>query len=150
MSLKIDLKAGEKFIVNGAVMVAGKSGASLILQNQATFLRAKDIMQENEADTPAKRIYFVIMLMYIDPEGHDQYYSRFAGLVDEYLANTTLAEVRRALMGILQQANMKRFYQALKLCKSLIQFEAKLLNVPAAAASRLVSVEKVAEKERRR
>ncbi len=115
-------------------MVAGKSGASLILQNQATFLRAKDIMQENEANTPAKRIYFVIMLMYIDPEGHDDYYSRFAGLIDEYLASTTLAEVRRALMGILQQVNQKRFYQALKLCKSLIQFEAKLLAVVASGS----------------
>ena len=148
MSLKIDLKAGEKFIVNGAVMVAGKSGASLILQNQATFMRAKDIMQEHEANTPAKRIYFVIMLMYIDPEGHDGYYSRFAGLIDDYLANTSLAEVRRALMGILQQVNMKRFYQALKLCKSLIQFESKLLEV--APGGPKSGSEKGAEKEKRR
>ena len=149
MSLKIDLKAGEKFIVNGAVMVAGKSGASLILQNQATFLRAKDIMQETEANSPAKRIYFVIMLMYIDPEGHDQYYSRFAGLIDDYLASTTLAEVRRALMGILQQVNMKRFYQALKLCKSLIQFEGKLLDV-ATATARSAAAERSVDKEKRR
>jgi len=148
MSLKIDLKAGEKFIVNGAVMVAGKSGASLILQNQATFLRAKDIMQEQEADTPAKRIYFVIMLMYIDPEGHDQYYSRFASLIDEYLASTSLGEVRRALMGILQQVNMKRFYQSLKLCRSLIQFETKLLDV--AGASKMAGGERQADKEKRR
>ena len=147
MSLKIDLKAGEKFIVNGAVMVAGKSGASLILQNQATFLRAKDIMQENEANTPAKRIYFVIMLMYIDPEGHDEYYGKFAGLIDDYLASTTLAEVRRALMGILQQVNTKRFYQALKLCRSLIQFEAKLLAVAPAGAN---AGDKGGEKEKRR
>jgi len=149
MSLKIDLKAGDKFIVNGAVIVAGKSGASLILQNQATFLRAKDIMQENEANTPAKRIYFVIMLMYIDPEGHDDYYGRFAGLIDEYLASTSLAEVRRALMGILQQVNQKRFYQALKLCRSLIQFEGKLLAV-APVGSKAVGNEKSAEKEKRR
>jgi flagellar protein FlbT len=149
MSLKIDLKAGEKFIVNGAVMVAGKSGASLILQNQATFLRAKDIMQEHEANTPGKRIYFVIMLMYIDPEAHDDYYSKFAGLIDDYLANTSLAEVRRALMGILQQVNMKRFYQALKLCKSLIQFESKLLEV-ADAGAKGGGNERVAEKEKRR
>ncbi len=148
MSLKIDLKAGEKFIVNGAVMVAGKSGASLILQNQATFLRAKDIMQEHEANTPGKRIYFVIMLMYIDPEAHDDYYSKFAGLIDDYLANTSLAEVRRALMGILQQVNMKRFYQALKLCKSLIQFEAKLLEV--AETGSKSSGDKTADKEKRR
>jgi len=149
MSLKIDLKAGEKFIVNGAVMVAGKSGASLILQNQATFLRAKDIMQENEANTPAKRIYFVIMLMYIDPEGHDEYYGKFAGLIDDYLASTTLAEVRRALMGILQQVNTKRFYQALKLCRSLIQFEAKLLAV-APAGAKSAGGDKSGEKEKRR
>jgi flagellar protein FlbT len=148
MSLKIDLKAGEKFIVNGAVMVAGKSGASLILQNQATFMRAKDIMQEHEANTPAKRIYFVIMLMYIDPEGHDDYYARFAGLIDDYLANTSLAEVRRALMGILQQVNMKRFYQALKLCKSLIQFESKLLEV--APGGSKAGGDRGAEKEKRR
>jgi flagellar biosynthesis regulator FlbT len=37
-------------------------------------------------------------------------------------------------MGILQQVNQKRFYQALKLCKSLIQFEAKLLAVVASGA----------------
>ena len=37
MPLKIELKPGEKFIVNGAVMVAGKSGASLALRNQAVL-----------------------------------------------------------------------------------------------------------------
>ncbi len=149
MSLKIDLKAGEKFIVNGAVMVAGKSGASLILQNQATFLRAKDIMQEHEANTPAKRIYFVIMLMYIDPDNHDDYYNKFTGYIDEYLASTSLAEVRRALMGILQQVNMKRFYQSLKLCKSLIEFETKLLDV-AAAYAKSEAIDKAGDKEKRR
>src|SRR5258708_22448805 len=117
MSLKIDLKAGEKFIVNGAVMVAGKSGASLILQNQATFLHAKDIMQENEANTPAKRIYFVIMLMYIDPEGHDDYYGRFAGFIDQYLAGTPLAEVRRPSLGDFAQGHPKRLSRSLELCR---------------------------------
>lgn len=150
MSLKIDLKSGEKFIVNGAVMVAGKSGASLILQNQATFLRAKDIMQEHEATSPGKRIYFVIMLMYIDSDGHDGYFKKFAAYVDDYLANTTLSEVRRALMNIMQQVNMKRFYQALKLCRSLIEFEAKLLDAPAGAMRALTGEKAPVDKEKRR
>ena len=55
MPLKIELKPGEKFIVNGAVMVAGKSGASLALRNQAVLLRGRDVMQESEATTPARR-----------------------------------------------------------------------------------------------
>ena len=46
MPLKLNVKPGEKFIVNGAVMVAGKKGASLVLQNDATILLGKDIIQE--------------------------------------------------------------------------------------------------------
>ncbi len=62
MPLKVNIKPGEKFIVNGAVMVAGNKGASLILQNEATILLGKDIMQEEDANTPAKRIYFSILI----------------------------------------------------------------------------------------
>ena len=76
MSLKIDLKPGEKFIINGAVLTAGKRRVSLVLENQAVLLRSKDIMQEKEADTPAKRIYFAIMLMYIG-NGEPAYRERF-------------------------------------------------------------------------
>ena len=67
MPLKIDLKPGEKFVLNGAVVSVGRDGRSLLLQNEAVLLREKDIMQEEDATTPARRIYFTIMLMYIDP-----------------------------------------------------------------------------------
>ena len=53
MPLKINVKSGEKFVVNGAVMVAGSKGASLVLQNEATILLGKDVMQEQEATTPS-------------------------------------------------------------------------------------------------
>ena len=66
MPLKINVKSGEKFIVNGAVMVAGNKGASLVLQNEATILLGKDVMQESEANTPSRRIYFSILVMYLD------------------------------------------------------------------------------------
>ena len=71
MPLKLNVKPGEKFVVNGAVMVAGGKGASLVLQNEATILLGKDIIQEDEADTPAKRIYFTILLMYLDADQSD-------------------------------------------------------------------------------
>ena len=68
MPLKINVKSGEKFVVNGAVMVAGNKGASLVLQNEATILLGKDVMQESEATTPSRRIYFSILVMYLDQE----------------------------------------------------------------------------------
>jgi flagellar protein FlbT len=132
MSLKIDLKPGEKFIVNGAVLTAGKRRVSLVLENKAVLLRSKDIMQESEADTPAKRIYFAIMLMYIG-NGEPAYTERFMHFLNDYLSVTTLREVRAVLLEIKDDVESGRFYQAMRNCKDLIAFEARLLKLESPA-----------------
>ena len=66
MPLKLSLKPGEKFVLNGAVVQNGDRRGALILQNKASVLREKDIMQPDEAVTPARRIYFPVMMMYLD------------------------------------------------------------------------------------
>ena len=86
MPLKLSLKPGEKFVLNGAVVQNGDRRAALILQNKASVLREKDIMQAEEAVTPARRIYF---------PGHDdvpgrrrglrRYYDEFARRVTEFM-----------------------------------------------------------------
>src|SRR3546814_461765 len=66
MALKVSLKPDEQFVVNGAVVRNGDRRTNLILQNKVSLLREKDIIQEEEANTPSRRIYFAIMLMYLD------------------------------------------------------------------------------------
>ena len=127
MPLKVNIKPGEKFVVNGAVMVAGNKGASLILQNEATILLGKDIMQESDADTPAKRIYFMILLMYLDDEDRRKYYPPFMRLIEEFMEATTFNEVRKTLLHIVQDVNASKFYRALKTCKALIGYETEVL-----------------------
>lgn len=130
MPLKIELKPGEKFIVNGAVMVAGRSGASLALRNKAVLLRGRDVMQEEEATTPARRLYFTLMLMYIDPDNRASHAERFAGYLGDYLTTTTLATTRGKLERIGNLALAGEFYPALRLCKELIATEDEVLGVP--------------------
>lgn len=127
MPLKVNIKPGEKFVVNGAVMVAGNKGASLILQNEATILLGKDIMQEEDANTPAKRIYFLILLMYLDDADRKKYYPSFIGLVEDFMEATTFNEVRRTLLHIVQDVNAGKYYRALKTCKALINYETEVL-----------------------
>jgi len=127
MPLKVNIKPGEKFIVNGAVMVAGNKGASLILQNEATILLGKDIMQEDDADTPAKRIYFSILLMYLDDADRRKYYPTFMRLIEDFMEATTFKEVRKTLLHIVQDVNAEKFYRALKTCKALIGYESEVL-----------------------
>ena len=51
MPLKLSLKPGEKFVLNGAVVQNGDRRSALLLQNKASVLREKDIMQADEATT---------------------------------------------------------------------------------------------------
>ena len=129
MPLKLNVKPGEKFIVNGAVMAAGKKGASLVLQNEATVLLGKDIMQEEQATTPARRIYFSILVMYLDKENIQKYRDTFMGYIEDFMDATTFNEVKRTLLYIVQDVNSEMFYRALKTCKVLIKYEEEVLKI---------------------
>ena len=76
MPLKLSLKPGERFVLNGAVVQNGDRRGVLVLQNKASVLREKDIMQEDEATTPARRVYFPVM-MYLDENEASQYAGQF-------------------------------------------------------------------------
>lgn len=66
MALKIKLKPHERLIIGGAVVANGDSKCDLIIENEVPVLRDKDILREKEANTPSKRVYFAIQLMYVD------------------------------------------------------------------------------------
>ena len=106
MPLKLSLRPGEKFVVNGAVVQNGDRRAALVLQNKASVLREKDIMQPNEADTPAKRIYFPIMLMYLDDSGRDKAYGEFAARLAEFMGAVRDHGVLTECIGVSQVQNV--------------------------------------------
>src|SRR3569832_1835213 len=85
MPLKLSLKPGEKFVLNGAVLANGDKRTSLVIQNKACVLREKDIMQPEEANTPARRIYLAIMMMYLDGEASEEPYNEFALRMTEFM-----------------------------------------------------------------
>lgn len=60
MALKITFKPYEKIIIAAAVATNGGSGISLTIGNNVPILREKDILKEKNADSPARRIYFVV------------------------------------------------------------------------------------------
>jgi flagellar protein FlbT len=131
MALKINIKPGERIVVNGAVITIAEGGSALILQNHAVFLRGKDIMQQEDATTPARKIYFFLMLMYLDTEAQALYYSTFMDYMNDLMQATTLREVADSLMIIFRHVQRGDYYKALKVCKALVDFENELLKIPA-------------------
>ena len=131
MPLKLSLKPGEKFVLNGAVLQNGDRRASLILQNKASVLREKDILQEDEVTSPARHVYFPVMMMYLDEAGAQKYYEEFATRLAEFMGVIQNPTVLMDCLNISKHVMAKEFYKALMLSRKLIEYEDERLgNVP--------------------
>ena len=65
MSLKVELKPGERILIGECVITnAGQRARFVIDGKKVPILREKDILTAETADTPAKRIYLAVLLMY--------------------------------------------------------------------------------------
>jgi flagellar protein FlbT len=131
MPLKLTLKPNEKVLIGTAVITNAGQKSEIIIQNTVPVLREKDIITENDADTIVKKIYYIILNMYVDPKNEQQYHEVYFKLLKE-LFNACPDQVALALvMEISQRILEGNHYQALKTCRKLLNFEAELLaNVP--------------------
>jgi flagellar protein FlbT len=125
MSLKVELKPGERIIIGESVITNADQRTRLLIDGQAPILREKDILTAKTADTPAKRIYLAAQLMYTsrDPTAHHQVYFE---LVRDILraAPSTWPFIESINHHILTG----ELYKALKHAKKLIAYEVELLE----------------------
>ncbi len=128
MPLKLSLKPGEKFVLNGAVVQNGDRRTTLVLQNKASVLREKDIMQPDQANSPSRRIYFPMMMMYLDEAGANRYYDEFAERLTEFMSVIRNADILADCVSISKHAMAREYYKALMLCRKLIEYEDERLG----------------------
>jgi len=112
-------------IIGGAVITNGAANCTFSVENTVPILRDKDILSEEKANTPARRIYFSIQLMYIDGTNLTTHHKLYWKLVRTFLeaAPSALSIIDRISEDILNGA----YYQALKTCKELIAFEKEVI-----------------------
>lgn len=136
MPLKLSLKPGEKFVLNGAVVQNGDRRAVLVLQNKASVLREKDIMQEDEVQTPVRRIYFPVMMMYLDEVNAERYYDEFVKRLTEFMGVIANPAILAECVSISKHCMSREYYKALMLCRKLIEYEDERLgNVPSGVSA---------------
>ena len=131
MALKLTLKPKERFFINGAVVVNGDRRSSLLIENNASILREKDIMQEREAGTPVRRIYFAIQMLYLDDTNRSGYLKLFDRRLEEFLGAINDREARAQCASVLSDVENRNYYRALRTCKKMLPFEeARLKYTP--------------------
>jgi len=128
MPLKLSLKPGERFVLNGAVVQNGDRRCSLVLQNKASVLREKDIMQAEEVNSPARHVYFPVMMMYLDEPGADKYYDEFLRRMTEFMNVIANPVVLVECVGVSKNILSREYYKALMGCRKLIDYEDERLG----------------------
>jgi flagellar protein FlbT len=124
MALKVELKPHERIIVGTVVIRADDQRTRLFIEGDAPILREKDILTPQTADTPAKKIYLVVQLMYLSQDA-GPHHALYFELVSQFIeaapsAVPYVAEINnRILSGDL--------YKALKVAKKLVGYEAELM-----------------------
>ena len=124
MSLKVELKPHERLIVGNCVITNSDQRTRLFIDGKAPILREKDILTAETANSPARRIYFAVQLMYIHEDT--------ARLSEDYfkLINDIISAAPSTIR-IVDEINNEiltgQLYKALKAAKKLIQYEQELL-----------------------
>jgi len=127
MSLSISLKPKEQAVIGGAVICNDEDKRiRLTVKNNVTILREKDVLKPENVDTPCKRLYFSIQLMYIDKENIAEYHKVYWKDDEDIVkaapsCHSTINKMSKFILD-------GDYYKALKLCKELIQYERKLLS----------------------
>jgi flagellar protein FlbT len=127
-NLVLEIRQGEVMIVNGAP-IRFRTKSRIELTAKARFLFGKQIMPPDQADSPARRIYFALQAAYI---GNDE--ERGPGLiaardlVGAFKDATTSALAREILDQAMAAAECDDCYRALKLTRRIIRHEDTVLG----------------------
>lgn len=133
MALKIRLKPHEKILIGKAVVTNGPKAVEFFIENTVPLLREKDIMKEDAATTPARRLYFLVQLMYVDEPSLATYHQRYWELVQEILmAAPSTTTIISNLSDLILSGE---YYKAMKTANSLVEYEDQLVTLTAAQLS---------------
>ncbi len=136
--MNISLRRGERIFINGAVLKVDRK-VCLELLNDVTFLLENHVMQAESANSPLKRLYFVIQTMLMAPNDCEAPLQlcreMFVSLSSEPLDPRIMEGLRTAVRHI----EDKRMFDALKVVRSLFPIEAECVATPEPEASREVA-----------
>ena len=124
MPLQIELAPNERLLIGDVSLRNGNRRCRLTLETQARLLRGKDILLEHEADTPAKRLYFLLEAYYLSgdsPHFEQQFTEAAQVLVRIY------PELAARVADIWTDLHRHGSFRALRTCALLMTDEATIL-----------------------
>ncbi len=125
MPLRVELKPFERIIIGESVIINSGTRTSFLIDGEAPILREKDTVTAETANTPVKRLYFCVQMMYLKND-IPRYQASYLGF---------LKDLREAIPGsrdvidvINNHISGGELYKALKEIRKLMKAEEQQLT----------------------
>ncbi|WP_244936713.1 flagellar biosynthesis repressor FlbT [Methylobacterium currus] len=123
MPLRLTIMPFETIYINGAIIVNGSSKADIVLKNQCRMLRGSEMISEEEARTPCKRIVYLLQQIHLK-EDHSEELRELSSCILELLVH--LPGSNKYINNIQNSLDEKKTHAALKHGKALATYEAQV------------------------
>jgi flagellar protein FlbT len=84
MALKIELRPFERIVIGESVITKSETRTHFFIEGEAPILREKDILTAETANSPVKRLYLCVQMMYLEKD-IPKYQELYMGFVKDLL-----------------------------------------------------------------
>ncbi|MBC7582783.1 flagellar biosynthesis repressor FlbT [Tardiphaga sp. vice352] len=125
MPLRVELKPFERIVIGQSVITNSDTRTAFLIDGDAPILREKDILTPETANTPVKRIYLCVQMMYLEndiPKYQDLYFGFIGELIEAVPSfREQIEEVSKLILS-------GALYKALRELRGLMKREDDLLR----------------------
>jgi flagellar protein FlbT len=122
MPLRVELKPFERIVIGETVLINSGTRTSFLVDGEAPILREKDTVTAETANTPAKRLYYCVQMMYLKndiPRYRASYQALIKELRDAIPGSSDLIDVVNG------HISGGALYKALKEIRKVMKLEEK-------------------------
>ena len=125
MPLRVELKPGERIIIGQSVITNSDTRTAFLIDGDAPILREKDILTSDTANTPVKRIYLCVQMMYLEND-IPGYQDLYLGFMKELME--AVPSFREQLETVSNLILSGALYKALRELRPLLKREEEFLR----------------------
>jgi flagellar protein FlbT len=120
MPLRVELKPFERIVIGETVIINSGTRTSFLIDGEAPILREKDTVTAETANTPVKRLYFCVQMMYLKND-IPRYRSAYLDFVRDL--RQSIPDSREAIDAVNTHVSAGALYKALKELRKLMKVE---------------------------
>ncbi len=130
MPLKLSLKPHERFVLNGASRSERRPpwGPAATEQGVRPVMAKRTSCSRRRRIPPSRRIYFPVMMMYLDDSSATGYHEEFVRRLQEFMGAINNPNVLAECVNISKLVLQVEYYKALTSCRKLMEYEDQRLG----------------------